>query len=92
VLYLKERAPALDYNSLRQLAYRLVKVFWCDIEKHHPQVTSLFIPADVAADWKKRLRVLPNGKPRLEVVAILFHLRSFYLDVLQWSQTRSLSE
>jgi len=89
VLYLKERAPALDYNSLRQLTYRLVKVFWCDIEKHHPQVTSLFIPADVAADWKKRLRVLPNGKPRLEVVAILFHIRSFYLDVLQWSQTRS---
>jgi hypothetical protein len=31
---------------------------------------------------------LPNGKPRLEVVAILFHIRSFYLDVLQWSQTR----
>ena len=51
-------------------------------------MTNLFIPPDVAADWKKRLRVLPNGKPRLEVVAILFHIRSFYLDVLQWSQTR----
>lgn len=61
VLYLKERAPALDFNSLRQLAYRLVKVFWCDLEKHHPEVTSLFIPADVAADWKQRLRLLPTA-------------------------------
>lgn len=87
VLYLKERAPALDFNSLRQLAYRLVKLFWRDIEERHPEVTSLDIPAKVMEAWKRRLRVLPGGKPRLEVVAILFHIRSFYLDILQWSQT-----
>ncbi len=87
VLYLKERAPALDFNSLKQMAYRLVKLFWCDIEKHHPEAISLNVPPNVAANWKERLRVLPNGKKRLEVVAILFHIRSFYLDVLQWSQT-----
>jgi integrase len=88
VLYLKERAPALDFNSLRQLAYRIVKLFWRDIEERHPEVTSLNIPAEVMEAWKRRLRVLPGGKPRLEVVAILFHIRSFYLDILQWSQTR----
>ncbi|MBA3241448.1 MAG: hypothetical protein H0T60_09525 [Acidobacteria bacterium] len=83
VLYLKERAPALDFNSLRQLAYRLVKLFWRNIEERHPEVTSLNIPAKVMEEWKRRLRVLPNGKPRLEVVAILFHIRSFYLDIVQ---------
>ncbi len=85
---MKERAPALDFNSLRQLAYRLVKLFWRDIEERHPEVTSLNIPTKVMEEWKCRLRVLPNGKPRLEVVAILFHIRSFYLDIVQWSQTR----
>ncbi|HYM00978.1 MAG TPA: site-specific integrase [Blastocatellia bacterium] len=87
VLYLKERAPSLDFTSLRQLAYRLVKLFWCDIEGHHPEATSLKLPPSTVADWKQRLRVLPNGKERLEVVAIFFHIRSFYLDILQWSQT-----
>jgi len=88
VLYLKERAPALDFNSLRQLAYRLIKLFWRDIEERHPEVISLNIPAKVMEEWKRRLRVLPGGKPRLEVVAILFHIRSFYLDIVQWSQTQ----
>lgn len=87
ILYLKERAPALDFNSLQQLAYRLVKLFWRDIEKRHPEVKSLNIPAKIMEEWKQRLRVLPNGKPRLELVAILFHIRSFYLDIVQWSQT-----
>ena len=88
VLYLKERAPALDFNSLRQLAYRLIKLFWRDIEERHPEVISLNIPAKVMEEWKRRLRVLPGGKPRLEEVAILFHIRSFYLDIVQWSQTQ----
>lgn len=87
VLYLKERAPALDFNSLRQLAHRLVRLFWRDIEERHPDVTSLDIAADVIAAWKARVRRLPNGNARAEVEAVLFAIRAFYLDVLQWSLT-----
>ena len=54
--YLSERAPALDYNSLRSLARFLGSVFWADLERHHPGIDSLHLPTDVATAWKRRLR------------------------------------
>ena len=54
--YLCERAPALDYSSLRALAADLGNVFWKDLERHHPGIDSLHLPAEVAAGWKQRLR------------------------------------
>ena len=39
--YLKERQPALDYTSLRSLAYDLAMGFWKDIERHHPGADNL---------------------------------------------------
>jgi hypothetical protein len=38
VRYLAERAPALDYSSLRQVEIRLVGGFWADLEGHHPGI------------------------------------------------------
>jgi len=35
--YLKERQPALDYNSLETLANRLGERFWADLEAHPPR-------------------------------------------------------
>lgn len=87
VLYLKERAPVMDFNSIRAVAYRLVHLFWRDIEEHHPEVKSLDIPTDVIERWKQRVRRLPNGKERRGVEATFFAIRAFYLDVLQWSLT-----
>ena len=84
-LYLKEREPALDYNSLRGLADMLLRLFWCDIEAHHAEVCSLTLPAAVAEAWKARVRVLPNGRPRAGVEAVFFAVRAFYLDVQQWA-------
>lgn len=54
--YLCERQPALDYSSLRALAADLANVFWKDLERHHPGINSLHLPAEVAAGWKQRLR------------------------------------
>ena len=87
VLYLKEREPALDHNSLRGLADRLLRLFWCDIEAHHDEVCSLALPAAVAEAWRARTRVLPDGRPRAGVEAVFFAVRAFYLDLQQWATT-----
>ena len=35
--------------------------------------------------WKQRIRTLPDGRPRRTFHTVLFTVRSFYLDLLQWS-------
>jgi hypothetical protein len=52
--YLRERGLSIDYVSLRSLAYGLGKLFWKDLEIHHPGIDSLRLPPDVAAAWKRR--------------------------------------
>jgi hypothetical protein len=43
--YLRERQPAVDFSTLQQLAYLLGKLFWADLEAHHPGIDSLQRPA-----------------------------------------------
>ena len=86
-LYLKEREPALDHNSLRGVADKLLRLFWCDIEAHHAEVCSLALPPAAAEAWRARVRVLPDGRPRAGVEAVFFAVRAFYLDVQQWATT-----
>lgn len=92
VRYLTEREPGMDFSSLDGLARRLVKLFWCDIERHHPEVTTLAVPQAVVEAWKGRVRVLDDGRPRQAVEELFFAIRSFYLDLLEWSVTRPESE
>lgn len=87
VHYLTERATALDYSSLSEQAQMLTRLFWVDLERHHPGISSLHLPPEVAQQWKQRLRTLPNGQPRGHTHAILLAVRSLYLDLLQWSLT-----
>jgi hypothetical protein len=54
--YLRERQPALDYNSLKSLSYHLGKRFWQDIEHHHSDADSLRLAPDVIGQWKQRIR------------------------------------
>ena len=57
--YLRERQPALDHTSLKSLANFLGKLFWADIERHHPErASSLHLPPEVAQAWKTRLRTI----------------------------------
>ncbi len=86
-LYLKEREPILDFNSLRQIANSLLRLFWCDIEAHHPDVAGLNLSGDVIDQWRRRVRLLPSGQPRANFEAVFFTVRAFYLDILQWSTT-----
>ncbi|WP_162907546.1 tyrosine-type recombinase/integrase [Allorhizocola rhizosphaerae] len=85
VHYLAERAAALDYNSLSTLSQVLAEHFWIDLERHHPGIDSLRLPAEVAQAWKQRIRVLPDGRPRLHYETMLLAVRAFYLDLQQWA-------
>ncbi|MFB7467290.1 tyrosine-type recombinase/integrase [Streptomyces sp. NPDC056224] len=95
--YLEERRPRLDYATLNNLARHLTRNFWADIERHHPELDTLHLPADVAAAWKERLRTRtqkrrrPNGSieesvvERADRVMIFIAVRAFYLDIARWA-------
>jgi integrase len=95
--YLKERQPAIDYVTLRNRAYQLARCFWADLEQHHPGITSLRLPRDVASAWKQRLRTRSTTTTtgageqteatieRLSYLDILASVRAFYLDLAEWA-------
>src|SRR6266536_2581447 len=95
--YLRERQPALDYTSLKSLAYHLAGVFWADIEHHHPGIDSLHLPADVARAWKQRLQTktatvttatgekTTTTAERLSYRECLTPVRAVYLDLAHWA-------
>jgi hypothetical protein len=85
VEYLAERTVALGYPSASQLTTRLAKMFWRDIEQHHPGIASLDLPRPVVEAWRRRQEVLPNGQPRKDVNELFMAVRSFYLDLAQWA-------
>ena len=97
VEYLKERQPALDHISLENLAHLLGSLFWADLEAHHPGISSLRLPEDVARSWKQRLQTTtkkvrgPTGKsteivaPRMSYRECLTPVRAFYLDLAHWA-------
>jgi hypothetical protein len=58
--YLRERQPALDYTSLKMLAYYLAQRFWADLEQHRPGIENLRLPRDVAEAWMHRQRTKPQ--------------------------------
>lgn len=95
--YLEERRPRLDYATLDNLARQLTRNFWSDIERHHPGVEPLHLPAHVTSAWKERLRTRvqrrrrPDGSveetivERADRVMIFIAVRAFYLDIARWS-------
>jgi integrase len=95
--YLSERQPAMDYGSLKSLAGILGMLFWQDLERHNPGISSLHLPADVAGAWKQRLQTKPTtitsaagGKTQAQVTRLnyqgcLIAVRAFYLDLAQWA-------
>lgn len=89
VRYLSERAPGLDFSSLRQLTATLAGTFWADIEHHHPGIDTLDLPAEVADAWKLRLTHVTtkgsSGRERKGRLEILSRVRTFYLDIQEWA-------
>jgi hypothetical protein len=96
VNYLREFQISADYTTVLQLSYVLSKLFWRDLELHHPGIDSLHLSAEVAAAWKQRVLVkttttVENGEivkhhaPRLSAIQHMGNVRSFYLDIAQWA-------
>ncbi len=95
--YLRERQPALDYTSLAKLAGDLVRLFWADLEQHHPGIDSLQLTPEVASAWRQRISVRPktipgpDGRqvqeliPRANARSVMIEVRAFYLDIAQWA-------
>ena len=95
--YLRERQPSVDFSSLQRFAYLLGKLFWADLEAHHPGIDSLKLPREVAAEWKRRVltrtrtTTSPSGEQirltstRLDGRSVLTAVRGFYLDIAEWA-------
>jgi hypothetical protein len=95
--YLRERQPAVDYPTLHKLSYVLGRLFWRDLELHHPGIASLQLPAEVAAGWKQRIttkttrprsaggEVTETNASRVNAFDHLVTVRAFYLDLAQWA-------
>src|SRR5664279_503522 len=95
--YLLERAPAVDHTTLRGLAQTLGRLFWRDLELHHPGICSFSLAPEVAAAWKQRVLVKTtrtvdaDGRSteaqhlRSDGRAQLGQVRAFYLDIAQWA-------
>jgi len=96
--YLCEQQPTLDFSSLQRLAYLLGKLFWADLEAHHPGIDSLQLPREVAAAWKQRVMTrmvrtkAADGTttsrviPRVDGRSVMSAVRAFYLDVAEWAE------
>jgi hypothetical protein len=97
VEYLRERQPAVDYATLHKLSYVLGRLFWRDLELHHPGLDSLHLPADVAAAWKQRIAtkttrgktadgaITQGATARVNAIDHMITVRAFYLDITQWA-------
>jgi hypothetical protein len=95
--YLRERQPRLDYASLNSLADDLGRLFWRELEHHHPGIDSLHLPPVIATAWKERItvktvkvkdargHVTEVKRPRETKLELLTAVRSFYLDIAQWA-------
>jgi len=95
--YLTERQICIDHVSLIQLANALGRLFWRDLETHHPGIGSLRLPPPVAAAWKQRIltkttrHTQPDGSiqevlsSRRSATNALSAVRTFYLDIAQWA-------
>ncbi len=95
--YLRERQPGVDYSTLHKLSYSLGRLFWRDLEAHHPGIDSLRLPADAATGWKQRIttkitrstdsagRISEVAAPRINALDHLVAVRGFYLDITEWA-------
>jgi hypothetical protein len=90
VEYLTERSPELDHTSLRSVARNLCRLFWRDLEIHHPGIDSLRLAPEVAQAWKERLAHIrdADGQPlraRVNYRSELVFVRAFYEDIARWA-------
>ena len=90
VEYFSERAPELDHTSMRSIARNLCRLFWRDLEIHHPGIDSLHLSSQVAQAWKDRRAFIRDDagqpvRPRINYRSELVFVRAFYEDIARWA-------
>ena len=90
VEYFTERAPELDHTSLRHIADTIGRLFWRDLEIHHPGIGSLRLEPAVAQAWKERMAYIRDAdghpvRPRVNFRSELVFVRAFYDDIARWA-------
>jgi hypothetical protein len=88
--YVGELAAGRDYNTVARVAHDLAKLFWRDLENHHPGIDSLNLAPAVAAAWKDRSRFVWDRtgrrvRPRASNTGLLLSVRALYRDLARWS-------
>lgn len=88
--YLRERQSGLDYSTIRQLASKLILLFWRDPEIHEPGIDSPHLSDRTARSWKDRLSHVRYdnhllGQKRQDPCTILLAVRAFYADLSHWA-------
>jgi site-specific recombinase XerD len=86
-VYVGRRAVDLDYPTVEALARQLAGLFWSGIEKISPAQSGLRLSEATYQQWKASVAVLPSGRPRRDLDAVLMAVRSFYLDLQSWAVT-----
>jgi integrase len=88
--YISELVAGRDYTTMASVARDLAKLFWKDLENHHPGIDSLNLPPAVAAAWKERSRFVWDRdgrqlRPRASNTALLLSVRALYRDLARWA-------
>lgn len=83
--YLKQRHAVLDYSTFRNNAKKLIKDFWLDVYRHHPDLTTFALTRAQADGWKDRLRSRKQDGSEVDAFNVLLVVRAFYLDMSQWA-------
>jgi integrase len=88
VRYIEERAPSLDYSTLRNVVTQLVGLYWLEIEALAPGLDTLHLPPEVARAWKQSVLESDQAKGQQRAERLFYFVRSMYLDLRDWSIER----
>ena len=85
--YLRRRSVEVDYSTLDNLVRNLVQYFWKVVEDVNPGQADLRLDEQIVQQWKQRLLVRTDGKPRVNIEGPFLTVRAFYLDLQTWAAT-----
>src|SRR6266568_2279208 len=83
--YLRRRSVEVDYSTLDNLVRNLVQYFWKVVEDVNPGQADLRLDEQTVQEWKQRLLVRSDGKPRVNIEGPFLTVRGFYLDLQTWA-------
>ncbi|MCP2365806.1 site-specific recombinase XerD [Nonomuraea thailandensis] len=83
--YVRRRSVEVDYSTMENLVRSLAQLFWKIVEEVNPEQTDLRLSEETVQEWKQRLLVRRDGKPREHIDTPFLSVRAFYLDLQTWS-------